>query len=100
MTPKLPPCFAGRTTTTRRVRYSVLAAVAALAGLRVRVSDDPGVRHRDQRAAGRHRAVQDQHAVDELPLRHPSVGLLPGQRCPEGGGGAEAVSVVAADPTR
>ena len=33
MTPKLPPCFAGRTTTTRRVRYSVMAAVAALAGL-------------------------------------------------------------------
>ena len=33
MTPKLPPCFAGRTTMTRRVRYSVMATVAALAGL-------------------------------------------------------------------
>ena len=33
MTEKPPPCFAGRTTMTRRVRYSVMAAVAALAGL-------------------------------------------------------------------
>ena len=33
MTEKAPPCFAGRTTMTRRVRYSVMAAVAALAGL-------------------------------------------------------------------
>ena len=33
MTEKPPPCFAGRTTVTRRVRYSVMAAVAALAGL-------------------------------------------------------------------
>ncbi|HEX4528131.1 MAG TPA: hypothetical protein VIA11_01860, partial [Acidimicrobiia bacterium] len=33
MTEKPPSLFAGRTTTTRRVRYTVLAAVVALAGL-------------------------------------------------------------------